>query len=296
MKIARPLVCILLFLALSLALSPQAYSAFSVVVEGQAHPGQTVTISGTTTPDNWLSVRVVDEAGSIVFFEAVRADAQGSYSIGFVVPSFPPGQLLVLVGSGSETLQSTLTVLDHPIVALNAEPAAGGTPTGGGTYPYGTELILRANPNTGYSFAGWYQGEVLISSLEEYSFTVRGDLSLLALFLRDTVITVTVSPPGSGSVSGAGTYGEGQQVTLTATPAQGYRFTGWWYLEGTQIGAGKEYTFTAESDLALEARFEPIPKPPNTGTNIHWLGWAGVFLIVSGLLVLLLRLKKTRMR
>lgn len=40
-------------------------------------------------------------------------------------------------------------------------------------------------------------------------------------------ITTAVSPPGSGSVSGGGSYNYGSTATLTATPSSGYKFVKW---------------------------------------------------------------------
>lgn len=40
-------------------------------------------------------------------------------------------------------------------------------------------------------------------------------------------VTASIDPAGSGTVTGAGQYQEGAQVTLTATPAEGYTFRGW---------------------------------------------------------------------
>lgn len=40
-------------------------------------------------------------------------------------------------------------------------------------------------------------------------------------------VTLTIDPAGSGTVTGAGKYLEGQQVTVKATPAEGYQFVAW---------------------------------------------------------------------
>lgn len=41
------------------------------------------------------------------------------------------------------------------------------------------------------------------------------------------VVTATVDPANAGTVEGAGTYAEGSDVTLTATPLWGYQFKAW---------------------------------------------------------------------
>ena len=58
-----------------------------------------------------------------------------------------------------------------------------------------------------------------------------------------------------GTVSGAGTFASGTEVTLTARPNTNYTFEGW-YEGGRKIdGAGATYTFTVSKDRMLEARF-----------------------------------------
>lgn len=43
-------------------------------------------------------------------------------------------------------------------INVAANPAAGGTVTGGGTYHYMDTVVLEAHPNPGYSFTGWDDG------------------------------------------------------------------------------------------------------------------------------------------
>ena len=68
-------------------------------------------------------------------------------------------------------------------------------------------------------------------------------------------ITAAIDPEGSGTVTEAGQYQEGETVTLTATPSEGYKFTGW--QEGGQtVSTNTTYSFTATADRALVAFFE----------------------------------------
>ena len=66
-------------------------------------------------------------------------------------------------------------------------------------------------------------------------------------------LTVQVNPADGGSVSPAsGTFDEGTQVTLTATPAQGYAFLYW---SGAVNGSDNPATLTMTSDKAITAVF-----------------------------------------
>ena len=62
----------------------------------------------------------------------------------------------------------------------------------------------------------------------------------------------------NGTVTGAGEYEETDQVTLTATPAEGYQFVNW-TVGDSIVSTENPYKFTVTADLALVANFELIP-------------------------------------
>ena len=145
-------------------------------------------------------------------------------------------------------------------ISVNVEPEEGGTVTGAGTYGYGLECHLHAEPNPGYAFVGWYE---MIDG-EEYCWTtnpdrvslVLDDKLLIARFVA-TNYTVNLSPvpfTSSGTVSGAGTYPANSTVTVTATPTSGHQFRGW-VENGTVVSNNRSYTFTIQSDRNLLAVF-----------------------------------------
>ena len=80
---------------------------------------------------------------------------------------------------------------------------------------------------------------------------------------EDYTITVTVNNASMGSVSGAGTYADGETVTLTATANMGYRFVRW--SNGME---NNPYTFTATEDVDLIAYFEAIPTQGINEANV----------------------------
>lgn len=68
-------------------------------------------------------------------------------------------------------------------------------------------------------------------------------------------VTISVScNQAQGSVSGGGRKVVGTSVTVVATPAEGYRFTGW-YEGANNVSSSGSYTFTATVNRNLEARF-----------------------------------------
>lgn len=70
-------------------------------------------------------------------------------------------------------------------------------------------------------------------------------------------ISAAASPTEAGEVSGAGTYEDGETVTLTATANSGYTFTNWTE-NGNLVSTSATYTFTATEDRSLVANFDNI--------------------------------------
>lgn len=68
-------------------------------------------------------------------------------------------------------------------------------------------------------------------------------------------VTITVKAEEGGNVSGDGEYDKGESVTLTASAKAHYQFTGWYDGE-SKVSADVIYTFEAESDRTLTAKFE----------------------------------------
>jgi enterochelin esterase-like enzyme len=88
------------------------------------------------------------------------------------------------------------------------------------------------------------------------------------------------SPVAGGVVSGSGEYNEGTDVTLTATPNEGYEFLNW-TKDGFEVSENQTLTLSVTEDLNLQANFKLIPSfivnavslPSNGGT----IAGAGTF-------------------
>ena len=78
-------------------------------------------------------------------------------------------------------------------------------------------------------------------------------------------IAATASPSEGGSVTGFGMYITGDNITLTATPAEGYRFLHW--TDGVNdLGNENPYSFVASANADITAVFELIPTYNITAT------------------------------
>ena len=151
-------------------------------------------------------------------------------------------------------------------VSVSTSPAAGGTVTGAGTYPYNTYITVTATANPGYHFLRWVKDGVEFGTNPTKSFSLEGNCSLIAVFAPDSgsishTVAVSASPAEGGTVTGAGTYADGAAVTVTATAKPGFHFVKW--MEGgPQISTDASYSFVAIADRALVAVFEPNPPAP----------------------------------
>jgi hypothetical protein len=107
--------------------------------------GTIVTASGKTAPEAWVPLKVVDSAGNIVVFDAVKADEIGNYSINFIVPTGASGKLTVVVGEGSQVATGDLNV-------SSGTGGGGGGGGGGVSTPEPVESTTgtaKVNPNAG---------------------------------------------------------------------------------------------------------------------------------------------------
>ncbi len=71
------------------------------------------------------------------------------------------------------------------------------------------------------------------------------------------VISVIAEPGDGGNVTGGGEYDNGDEVTVSAEPAEGYRFVNWTE-NGTEVSTDADYTFTATQSRELTANFIPV--------------------------------------
>ena len=162
--------------------------------------------------------------------------------------------LLLLLTCAKEDSQDPRTNTPSnitPRYTLTASAGEGGSvsPTTG-SFNAGTQVSVTATPNSGYTFSGWSNG----STANPVTVTLNSNTSITANFALIPVYTITVSAEEGGSVSSeGGEYQQGTQVTLTATPDEGYEFTGWsdGSTEATRV-------ITASEDLTLTASFTEL--------------------------------------
>ena len=155
----------------------------------------------------------------------------------------------------SNTATVTIATTMHEITAT-ANPTAGGTVSGGGTYNHGASCTLTATANTGYNFVNWTKNGTQVSTNASFSFNVTEDATYVANFEAITyTITATANPTAGGTVSGGGTYNHGASCTLTATANTGYNFVNW-TKNGTQVSTNASFSFNVTENATYVAHFE----------------------------------------
>ena len=171
-------------------------------------------------------------------------------------------------------------------VTVEASPAEGGEVSGGGEAVEGAQVTVSANANTGYRFVNWTKGSDEVSTDASFSYTVPAEnVTLIANF--EEILYTLIAPTNDenkGTVTGAGTYAHGTEVTLTATPKAGYKLLYW-----SDRSTDNPRTITMNKNEALSAYFvkkydeEPtftITKlwentnvPASTNNGFQAIGW-----------------------
>jgi uncharacterized repeat protein (TIGR02543 family) len=140
-------------------------------------------------------------------------------------------------------------------ISAVANPLAGGTVAGTGTYNQGATASLTATANPGYTFVNWTESGVQVSTSAAYSFSVNSNRTLTANFSQNLyTITTGVTPSGTGTASGGGNFTYGQTATLQAAAANGYSFVKWTE-NGAQVSTAASYSFSVTSNRNLIANF-----------------------------------------
>lgn len=166
-----------------------------------APPGGSITVSGTAAPSRWVSIQALDGSNNIVFFNAVKSNASGSYSDTFKVPAVSAGSYTVLAGYGSNVASAGLNVI--PEVTSDVSISGDGS---------NKHLALTANTPAsvavtvpqGVSDASLNVAELLSSNAGGISTSALPTLNISSIVtLNSSPVEVTVVIPAGTVVSAA---------------------------------------------------------------------------------------------
>ncbi len=147
-------------------------------------------------------------------------------------------------------------VQTQALVTVWANPAQGGTVTGGGYYPVGSNAVISATPNSGWTFMDWSDGET--STVR--NLVVPGtNLNYAANFSTLVNVSGVAVPAGSGTFAGGGIYVSGSTNSLTAVPEPSWIFVKW----STGETNGTIPFVTGYSDVVYRAHFARVT--PSSG-------------------------------
>lgn len=160
-------------------------------------------------------------------------------------------------------LVANFALLDVTISA-SASPVEGGSISGAGTVPNGSQVTLTATPNAGFAFVRWSEGGSEVGTATGLTITANADRAFVAEFVRTFDVTTSAAPAAGGTTSGGGTFTNGANATVTATAAQGYNFANWTE-GGVVVSNSASYTFIVGSSRNLVANFAAVPPPVISG-------------------------------
>lgn len=230
--------------------------------------GQQVTL--TATPNAGYKFVNWTLGGTVVSTEATYTftpTASGEYVANFAPITY--------------TVQASTANRDLGMIQIGEE-AGTGTTIQTATVNHGSTVTMHAivtNP-TLYRFVNWTSGTNVVSTDNPWRFTASADVNYVANFEAIPVVTpqytISVSAANgqgvvtatSGTNSGTSlTVDQGTQVTLTATPNEGYQFVNW-TRGGVEVSTNAEYTVIVNATEEYVANFEQDvvvePEVPST--------------------------------
>ena len=157
----------------------------------------------------------------------------------------------------------TVTVTDDGHGTGSADPAGGAE---------NTEVTLTATPSDGYEFDHWNVISGGVTVTDNQFIIGTADVEIRACFRKiipDTyAVTVTDDGHGTGSADPAGG-AENTEVTLTATPSDGYEFDHWDVISGG-VTVTNDRFIIGTADVEIKACFKTItpPVPVLTGITV----------------------------
>lgn len=120
---------------------------------------------------------------------------------------------------------------------------------------YGGNVTVTATPKSGYCFCYWSLDGVNVSENAEYTFNVKYDRDLVAVFSAPYTITTASANDEQGTASGDGdNINYGEMHSITATPKNGYIFVNW-TKGGEIVSSHNPYTFKVVEDGDYVANF-----------------------------------------
>jgi len=231
-----------------------------------------------------------------------------SLRFSYYTPSYPPlsydltfnlDDVQLLAAGPPSPPPPTYTVTIAPSVNGTTTPASGTY-----TYDHDQRITLTATADAGYRFKHWLVDEVAYGD-NPLTISVTSNLTISAVFELepptppdDQTYTVTILPSTNGATTPtAGTYTHdfGDEITLTATPNDGYYFDVWTI--NHTLYTNNPQTINVTDNLTISATFNEETADPSNGdgdvSEPDFIKFSGLGCIVAGVAVMYIRRKKT---
>ncbi len=178
------------------------------------------------------------------------------------------------------TVSAVFTKVSDTIHAITINEGTGGTATADHTTAEeGDYVMLTAHPEKGYAFSYWNvrTAEGLAVSVENDAFVFPGsDVNVTAVFtpLWAGNYSITVNQTAGGTIrTPRASGGEGQQITLTAEPDEGYELDSWTIVDetGTMLPVVENTFEMPASNVTVEARFTKVDYTSSGETVQTWV-------------------------
>ena len=207
---------------------------------------------GTVTFTNGSSlIEFRDEKGEPVY------DNQGHNVEGtYWTANYPSGTFR---GTGNLTIKA---IPGEPApqftITTSVYPEGAGIAEGAGRYNQGSNIVLKATANTGYSFWHWTKDDEEVSTATNYQLTVTANAEYVAVFTGKVhTVTCYAMNPATEIIPVTVTYGSPYGDLPNPTPPDGKELDGWYTLPG---GTGDkivaETKVSTDSDHMLFANWK----------------------------------------
>ena len=207
---------------------------------------------------------VADKDGATIFYSNTTSTASSTITACWLnVSKIDDNSAYIHVYNADGVAVFKLYLVPAATVALACDTTMGSV-EGAADYAIGSSATIKATPALGHSFVAWLNGTDTVSTKAEYTFEVKEDVAWTAVFQKenDVKLTLAVNDATLGAITisdstivmGENTVAYGTKVTLTAVPATGCAFMGW-YAGETLHAASVTIEMAMTADLALTANF-----------------------------------------
>jgi hypothetical protein len=136
------------------------------------------------------------------------------------------------------------------IYNLTTSAINGSVSPSGGTYYKGTQLTLKAIPDSGYTFVNW-SGDTT-SPNNPVIIPVSSNKSVIANFIEKPKYNLITTAINGSVTPSVGTFYDGTVVELTAIPDEGFKFINW---SGDIASTNNPVSVTFNSNKSVTANF-----------------------------------------